>query len=297
MLEQGHCLSAVALSFIAATVAAQPASDPADRYPVAYADVAGTKLAYIEAGRGVPVILVHGALSDYRYWEPQLAGGPDGVRVIAYSRRDFYPNARDSGAELQTPDRDVEDLIELIEALDLAPVHLVGHSAGGHAALVAAIRRPDLVRSLVLEEGGFVTDHPASAQAIARIQPVFERVMEHSVAGEREAAVRHFIDFVSGEGSFDSASAPIRQMMLDNEPTMRLRDNAPLTCDEVKSVALPVLMVLGERSPPYVGQLLAGVRECLGTEETITIPAASHGIHYEQPEAFNRAVYGFIAAH
>ena len=96
MLGPGHRLSAVALSFIAAAAAAQPGADPADRYPVRYADVAGTKLAYVEAGRGGPVLLVHGALSDYRYWEPQLAGGPDGVRVIAYSRRDFYPNASDS---------------------------------------------------------------------------------------------------------------------------------------------------------------------------------------------------------
>ena len=91
MREPARRLCAIGLSFIAAAAAAQPAADAADRYPVNHAAVSGTELAYVEAGAGVPVILVHGAFSDYRYWAPQLAARPDGVRIVAYSRRDFHP--------------------------------------------------------------------------------------------------------------------------------------------------------------------------------------------------------------
>jgi pimeloyl-ACP methyl ester carboxylesterase len=283
---------------LAAEVTAQTVSSSSSPDAPKFAVVSGTKLAYVESGRGVPVVLVHGAFSDYRYWASQLAAGAAaGFRVIAYSRRDFHPNASDSDAALQTADRDAADLIELIEALDLAPAHLVGHSAGGHTALSAAVRRPDLVRSLVLEEGGFVSDHPTSMRALAEIQPVIARSVQLRAAGDREASVRNFIDFVSGDGYFDAASTSTRQIYLDNEHATGLRLNAELTCAEAGAVELPVLMVLGERSPRYVGEVLSGVRECLRNEQTVTIPGASHGIHYEQPDAFNRAVFSFIAEH
>lgn len=282
---------------LAATAAGQNSRQAAGDHPLKYLNVTGTKLSYVEAGRGEPIVFVHGALADYRYWAPQLAAGDDDFHVVAYSRRDFHPNARDSDAALQTADRDVTDLIELIEGLGAGPVHLVGHSAGGHAALVAAIRRPDLVRSLVLEEGGFVSDRPTSMQAQTEVRAVIERARAYRAAGSREAAVRHFIDFGSGPGFFDSAAASIRQSMLDNEPTLGLRPNAPLTCGDTGSLEVPVLVILGERSPEYVARALSGLLECLREESTATILGASHGIHYEQPEAFNRRVFDFIADH
>jgi pimeloyl-ACP methyl ester carboxylesterase len=285
------------IALVVATAAAQSKPDAEDRGPLKHAAVSGTKLAYVEAGQGETIVFVHGAFSDYRYWAPQLAEGAGNFHVLAYSRRDFYPNSHDSDVALQTPDRDAADLIELIESFDIAPVHLVGHSAGGHAALVAASRRPDLVRSLVLEEGGFVSDHPTSAQAQADIRSVIERSMEYRAAGAREAAARHFIDFVSGAGFFDAAAPNIRHWMVDNEPAFGLRPNAPLTCKDTSSVELPVLVVLGERSPPFIARQLSGLLACLRNERAVTIPHASHGIHYEQPEAFNRAVFEFIGNH
>jgi hypothetical protein len=42
---------------------------------------------------------------------------------------------------------------------------------------------------------------------------------------------------------------------------------------------------------------MSGLLDCLHYEQIARIAAASHGIHYEQPEAFNRAVFAFIAEH
>jgi pimeloyl-ACP methyl ester carboxylesterase len=46
----------------------------------------------------------------------------------------------------------VDDLAAFLRAIDAVPAHLVGNSWGAFIALLTAIRHPDLVRTLVLEE-------------------------------------------------------------------------------------------------------------------------------------------------
>ncbi len=50
-------------------------------------DANGTRLTYVDEGRGAPVVLVHGSLGDYRTWAPQVPFFAQHYRVIAYSRR------------------------------------------------------------------------------------------------------------------------------------------------------------------------------------------------------------------
>ena len=45
------------------------------------------ELHYVEQGRGVPIVFVHGSVDDYRSFEPQLAPLSQNYRVISYSRR------------------------------------------------------------------------------------------------------------------------------------------------------------------------------------------------------------------
>jgi pimeloyl-ACP methyl ester carboxylesterase len=63
--------------------------------------VDGVELHYVERGSGAPVVLVHGSLADYTYWElsdqiPLLA---ERHRVVAYSRRYNHPNRNPRGAD------------------------------------------------------------------------------------------------------------------------------------------------------------------------------------------------------
>ena len=53
--------------------------------------VNGYDLAYAERGSGVPLVLVHGALNDYRAWEPQMGPFGERYRVYALSMRHYYP--------------------------------------------------------------------------------------------------------------------------------------------------------------------------------------------------------------
>jgi pimeloyl-ACP methyl ester carboxylesterase len=120
---------------------------------MAVVDVNGTRLEYAEAGRGEPLILVHGSLEDLRIWRRQVEPFSARYRVIAYSRRYHHPNAAPgAGDPAYTAALHAADLTGLIEALNLGPAHLVTSSFGGCVALQMAVRRSELVRSLVLAE-------------------------------------------------------------------------------------------------------------------------------------------------
>jgi pimeloyl-ACP methyl ester carboxylesterase len=126
-----------------------------DREPHAadFRVTAGARLHHLDAGRGDPVLLLHGSLTDARYWQrsgllPALAAH---FRVVAPSRRHNHPHPASDLAGYAAGD-DATDALELIAALGLGSVHLVGHSYGAFAALLLAAERPDLVRSLVLAE-------------------------------------------------------------------------------------------------------------------------------------------------
>jgi hypothetical protein len=54
-------------------------------------EVNGYHMAYRDEGSGVPLILVHGAVNDYRVWAGQVLEFAEKYRVIAVSLRHYYP--------------------------------------------------------------------------------------------------------------------------------------------------------------------------------------------------------------
>ena len=111
----------------------------------------GITLHYVDLGKGVPVIFVHGSLSDGSYWADQVGEFAKHYRAIAYSRRYNYPNNNPAVAGYSAVE-DAKDLAALTKALDLGRVVVIGHSYGALTALVLAAKHPELVRALVLPE-------------------------------------------------------------------------------------------------------------------------------------------------
>ncbi|HEV8183308.1 MAG TPA: alpha/beta hydrolase, partial [Candidatus Angelobacter sp.] len=117
----------------------------------------GVELHYVDRGMGVPVVFVHGSLSDGGYWGDQVnAFAHAGFRAIAYSRRHSPPN-NNKALPGYSAVVDADDLAALITKLHLGRVHVVGHSYGALTALFLAARHPELVRTMVLAEAPAVT--------------------------------------------------------------------------------------------------------------------------------------------
>jgi pimeloyl-ACP methyl ester carboxylesterase len=102
----------------------------------------GASLAYVEEGKGIPVVFAHGAVGDLRFWEPQRQEIGRKYRFVSYTYRyhgvDPWP---DDGKQYSTATH-AADLAALIEGLKAGPVHLVGLSYGGFIASTVAMNNP-----------------------------------------------------------------------------------------------------------------------------------------------------------
>ncbi|MEE1756559.1 alpha/beta fold hydrolase [Streptomyces sp. SP18CS02] len=102
-------------------------------------------------GEDRTVLLVHGFPDTHACWRHQVpALNAAGYRTIAPDLRGFGASGRPEGTGAYGVDRSVTDLLELLDRLDLARVHLVGHDWGSGIVQSLAMTAPDRVRSLSL---------------------------------------------------------------------------------------------------------------------------------------------------
>ncbi len=168
-----------------------------------FVETNGLRLHYRTWGKqGVPVVLVHGLYDDVSVWNrlaPLLAREH---RVFALDRRGSGRSAKPVDSyEHQTL---AQDVAAFIEKLQLGSVILIGHSFGGEVALTCAAQHPQLVRSLVLLEGGFFPKREAPANA--QPAPLCKAARAEC---ERFAALEKAIRGYDAETLYAAVSAPV----------------------------------------------------------------------------------------
>ncbi|MFZ3561834.1 alpha/beta fold hydrolase [Streptomyces sp. BH055] len=110
----------------------------------------GVELNVALAGSGPAVLLLHGFPHTWEVWTDVMAGLSERYRVIAPDLRGFGASGRaDSGYDAGTL---AEDAAALLTALGVSSARVVGIDAGAPPAFLLALRRPGLVRRLVVME-------------------------------------------------------------------------------------------------------------------------------------------------
>lgn len=121
-----------------------------------------------EFGHGAStVVLVHGWCSDSTDWVDQISAFANDARVVTLDLRGHGHSEKTAGgygsADL------TEDVIAVLDHLGLSDSHLVGHSLGGIIANLIAVRRPDLVRSVLLIDPAYGQPEERAEQTLAVI--------------------------------------------------------------------------------------------------------------------------------
>ena len=256
-------------------------------------EVNGVRLFYEEAGAGEPLVTVHGSWLDHGDWDlvvPRLSGS---FRVVTYDRRG-HSNSEASPHQ-GSFDEDAADLAGLIDAVDCAPAHLVGHSSGAIIALLLATTRPELIRTLNLHEPqlfDLVAGDPEVQPLLAPVGAALGAVRQKLERGELRAAARQFAHEVSfGPGTWDGVlTTEARERMIRNAPTfldeLRQPFRLRVDLDRLARFDRPVLLTQGAQSPRLRGLSMDGLARALRQAERCVLVGTAHLPHVTDPERY-----------
>lgn len=216
----------------------------------------GTRIAYETSGTGEPLILVDGALCfrESGPMRPLAEKLKDRFMVVTYDRR----GRGESGNTLPyAPDREVEDLTALIEAVG-GTVSLYGCSSGGALALETADRVPG-VKKVIVYEAPFIVDDTRSPLTDAD-----RGQMDAFVAADRRGdAVKLFMRFVGVPGFgiimmqfmrkvWKRLTGIAHTLPYDFAIVGPYQQGKPLPKDKWQNVKAAVLVADGGKSPAWM---------------------------------------------
>jgi len=259
--------------------------------------VNGIHLHHVQAGNGIPLLLIHGYPLDHALWQPQVNGLADTnvARVIAPDLRGFGQSDAPEGA--YTMETYADDLFALLDVLQVERAVVCGLSMGGYIALAFWQKYANRVRGLILVDTRAGADAPVVRQG--RLDMV-ELVRQRGSKPAAEAMLPRVLAESTRQTRPDLVELA-RTMMLRQSPAgiigaqlgMAERpDSAPL----LPTINVPTLCIFGaEDAITPVEPEGRGMAAAIPGAKLVVIPNAGHLSNLEQPEAFNTAVREFLS--
>lgn len=256
-------------------------------------DVQGLRIAYERAGRGEPLVLLHGFVGDGRAtWAHQIEALSDDHTVVAW-------DAPGTGGSTPPPETfRIDDFAEVLAAflrtLGIRRCHVAGLSFGGTLALALAARSPGSVASLVLLSAyagwrGSLGAEAAAARLrtcedAARLAPAeFGAVMLPSMFSEGVPA-----------SVADGFRADVEAADPGGFLTMARACEAADLRGVLDGIEVPTLVLAGDadvRAPlPVAEAISGGIRGA----RLVVLPGVGHVISLEAPGAVTREMRAFL---
>jgi 2-hydroxy-6-oxonona-2,4-dienedioate hydrolase len=258
--------------------------------------VLGFKLHYLEAGRGAPVVLLHGLGGDGSRWGPNIEPLAKDFHVFALDQIGFGES--DKPLANYHTGMLAEFLVGFMKAAGIAKASLVGNSMGAGVALYTAVHFPGVVDRIVLADGGGYRS-AAGAATPPTPEALRRRQLQNSVTRDE---TREFFRILFHDKSL------VTEKMVDEQLTLRLRaaftitkmqeagERGSLSEQEVRAVKAPTLVVWGkydELANPAGAERLE--KAIPGARKAI-IDNCGHMPQLERADEFNRLVREFLLA-
>ncbi|WP_208354296.1 alpha/beta fold hydrolase [Pseudaestuariivita rosea] len=244
-----------------------------------------------QAGAHPPLIIAHGLNGSARNWGVIAKRLSDERQVVAVDMRN---HGASPWYDTHSYHDMAADLAEVVRGLP-GPVDVLGHSMGGKAAMVLALRHPDLVRRLVVADIAPVTYSHTQTDTIDAMQAVpLDQIDRRSDADAHLA--KHLDD--------PSVRAFLLQSLDVKEKKWRL--NLPILKAEMdKIIGFPdiegqfqgeTLFLTGADSDYVQPDHRPLIRAMFPKARLAKIPGAGHWLHADKPREFEAAVRAFLNA-
>ena len=242
-----------------------------------------------------PVVFSHGLLWSGQMFAPQVEALRRTHRTICYDHRG---QGRSEIRRRGPLDMDTlcDDAIELIERLELPPVHFVGLSMGGFVGMRVASRRPDLVRSLTL----MATAADAEPRA-NRIR--YAAMCGIARAGGMRALVPTIMSIMCGQTFLADATRSNErarmQWQLEQNPRLVYRAVLAVVrrrpaAAEARAVQCPTLVLRGLEDVAIGRDRAVALVDLIPKSRFVDIPEAGHTLSLERPNTTNHELLEFL---
>jgi 3-oxoadipate enol-lactonase len=253
----------------------------------------GISINYTLAGpAGAPVVtLSHSLATTLAMWEPQLAALTGRYRVLNYDTRGHGGTDAPRGA--YTLDQLADDAKALLGALGIQRTHWVGLSMGGMIGQTLALKAPELFTSLVLCDTSSRIPPEAKPLWDERIHTAETKGMDPLVEGTLS---RWFTAPFKEKGG--PVVETVRGMIKSTPPAgyigcCQAISGLNLT-DRIGAIRVPTMVIVGEDDQGTPVAASKVMHEQIKGSELVILKSAAHLSNMEQPEAFTRALTGFL---
>jgi pimeloyl-ACP methyl ester carboxylesterase len=292
---KGHPMKA-SPTLVAALVALFGASAGAQGLsPVAKdATVFGYKLHYLEAGRGEPVILLHGTGGEGARWMPTIQGLAGSFRVIAPDQIGFGQS--DKPLTIYHSGVFAGFLAQFMKTIGVTKATIMGQSMGAGVALYMAVHHPEMVERLVLVDGGgyrspsdaapappnWHNRQIANAGTLEESREYMEKLIyNHSLVTDE--LVEHNLELRM------RSAFTIESMQTANE-----RGLGGVTEAEVRAIKVPTLLVWGANDPLSSMANADKLNGAIKNSRKVVFDKAGHYPFLEHADKFNQLVLDFL---
>ena len=248
----------------------------------------------LDGPASAPVVtLSHSLAADLTMWDPQLEALARRWRVLRYDTRGH--GATDAPAGAYSLDLLADDARALLTALGVRRTHWVGLSMGGMIGQTMALRSPELLASLALCDTSSRIPAEAKAQWADRIKTAETQGMEPLV----DSTLARW---------FTEPFRKSRKDVIDRVATM-IRTTPPAgyagcchaisaldLTDRISAIKVPTIAIVGEDDPGTPVAAHKVIQEKIAGCRLEILKSAAHLSNMEQPEAFNKALTGFLSS-
>jgi len=249
-------------------------------------------LNYENLGEGETLIFLHGLGSSGRDWELQVEHFSKRYQVVTLDARGHGQSDKPPGP--YSMPLFAQDTAALIEALDIAPAHLVGVSMGAMVALQLVLDRPELVRSVVVVNSG--------PEVVLRTFKDRWQAMQRFLI-VRLVGMRKMGEVLSERLLPKPEHAELRELFVkhwaENDPKAYQESMKAIVgwsvLDRLGEIDKPVLVLAADQDYTSVESKRIFVDKIKGAK-LVVIDDCRHAMPVEHPDEFNQALADFLGS-
>jgi pimeloyl-ACP methyl ester carboxylesterase len=298
------CLLSLFIGACSSPPTIPPYFESLERIPVKTVTVQNQRIAYLDVGKGPPVILIHGFGGSMWQWEYQQQALAGDFRVVTL---DLPGSGLSDKPDIEyRPDQLLDYFIGFMDAVHIPHATLVGNSMGAGLAIGMALEHPTRVSKLVLI-GGLPPQillkltSPSIRRALETSTPTWVVSFGSWLFGDlmTESIMQEFIHnpALLTPAVIERSNRNRRRPGLI-KPIMAVRNALPLWetgfATRLHTLSHPTMIIWGEQDRVFPLSVGKELRRTIPGSQLVTIPNAGHLPQWEQPDLVNSVLIAYI---